>query len=106
MTDDTPPVRSLDAPSTAAQLPAPVTVPDPDSETRKWISFVLLMLLGLMLAASFWGLYVVSTQTGAEAIVHFRFLTTLLNIVFGPLIALVSTVLGFYFGARAARDTG
>lgn len=113
---DQPEFRDLDAPLAGPSLsPAiifepPVTVTDEDIKTRRNISYVLLALLGAMLVASFAALFIINIQakvtppqiTAAES--DFKNLTTLLNIVFGPMIALVSSVVGFYFGARTARE--
>src|SRR3712207_1148881 len=62
---------------------------------RLWVAFWLLGILTLLVLATFvalWGAW----ATIAE-------LDTILKIMFGPLITLVGTMAGFYFGAASAE---
>lgn len=86
---------------------APEIRVDPDTHTRRWVSFALLGLLAAIVVASFVGLFWAFYKPAAAGVqdVRFGYMTDLLNIVFGPVIALVSSVVGFYFGAKTAIET-
>lgn len=61
--------------------------------TRSYIAYWLLGLLTLMVAGGFGMLLIVPTVT-------FENLKSILELVFGPIVALVSAATGFYFGAQ------
>ena len=61
--------------------------------TRSYIAYWLLGLLTLMVAGGFGMLLIVPTVT-------FENLKSILELVFGPVVALVSAATGFYFGAQ------
>lgn len=61
--------------------------------TRSYIAYWLLGLLTLMVVGGFGMLLVVPTVT-------FDDLKGILELVFGPIVALVSAATGFYFGAQ------
>ncbi|QDZ07621.1 hypothetical protein FPZ24_09065 [Sphingomonas panacisoli] len=113
------------APSLPAnQLPAPFTVESGDAATRKWVSYILIAILAALILAAFVDLFIVNGPNPAKpnAITDGTVLSTynnaiatdstadadrllrLLNIIFGPVVTLVSSVVGFYFGARTAKE--
>ena len=93
----------------------PDKLKDSDHETRRWISYWLLLLLTGLLIISFVALFEINGNgtvvrvgngTISDAVEDSDRLLQLINIVFGPVVTLVSSVVGFYFGARTAQDSG
>jgi len=93
-----------------ATVPADVAAPsftdlpsrrfDPDEfrdQARKKITYWLLSLLTLLFAGAFVSLFFI------EGKLTFEHLKGLLEILLGPLVALVSAATGFYFGAQAGN---
>lgn len=75
---------------------------------RMWVSYALLALLAIVVAAAFVALFQINGQpalpkTDDNAADASR-LMSLMNIVFGPIVTLFSSVVGFYFGARTAKE--
>lgn len=103
---DAPPLSrgSVPAPVSPTSLLPPSTKDIDDKETRRNISYVLLALLALIVFAAFVALFYIYYYRTGNQDPAFKQLTELLNIVFGPVIALVSSVVGFYFGARTVTD--
>lgn len=100
--------------------------------TRSRIAYALLVLLFVIICAGYGALYIVHQQVQVEAEVlmksarsvdevnritaalkaatdetraHGELLSNYLNIVFGPVIALLGSVIGFYFGAQSLKST-
>jgi hypothetical protein len=70
---------------------------DPDEfkdQARKRITYWLLALLTLLVTYAFGGLFLIESKPSFE---HFK---SLVEMLLGPLIALVSAATGFYFGAQ------
>ncbi len=112
------------------QLPAPFTIESGDAATRKWVSFILIAILAALILAAFVDLFIVNgpnpsppvsvTGMSGDSIQNALSvynnavsldssadadrLLRLLNIIFGPVVTLVSSVVGFYFGARTAKE--
>lgn len=86
----------------------PATKDNPDDKTRRGISYWLLTLLTGLIIVSFIAIFIANGLAGDadDAAADADRLITLVNIVFGPVVTLVSSVVGFYFGARTARDSG
>ncbi|WP_156361762.1 hypothetical protein [Sphingomonas sp. Leaf343] len=98
----------------------PPTNDTPDSMTRKWVSYLLLLLLSVVVILSFIQLFTINgavmprtTEPGvmiaavtADTAADADRLMRLMNVVFGPVVTLFSSVVGFYFGARTAKDAG
>ena len=61
--------------------------------TRSYIAYWLLFLLTLLIVCGFGSLFVAQTVT-------FENIKNILEVIFGPVIALVSAATGFYFGAQ------
>jgi hypothetical protein len=61
--------------------------------TRSYIAYWLLTLLTLMVLGGFGMLFALEEVT-------FEHLKSILDLVFGPIVALVSAATGFYFGAQ------
>jgi hypothetical protein len=87
---------------------APVT-----DEARKRIGYALLALLFLIVLGAFFELMRINTQladqsTGgilaADAKADGERLVSIINIVFGPVVTLLGSVTGFYFGTQSARS--
>ena len=68
--------------------------------TRSWIAYWLLGLLTLVVVFSFGSLIVFS-----DGKVTFDNLKSLLELVMGPIVALVSAATGFYFGSQQSNDS-
>lgn len=97
--------------SDAARTEAPVmrSAPEatkaPDDITRRVVAYVLLGLIFMVVLIAFTDLFVINAQaiprSGNEDAER---LMKLMNVVFGPIITLFSSVVGFYFGARTAKE--
>ena len=71
---------------------------DPDEfkdQARKRITYWLLALLSLLISFAFAGLFIIEGKPS------FEHLKSLVELLLGPLIALVSAATGFYFGAQS-----
>lgn len=98
----------------------PPTTDTPDSMTRKWVSYLLLALLTAVVVAAFVELFLINavatptignpaqaaTAIAADTDADADRLMRLMNLVFGPVVTLFSSVVGFYFGARTAKESG
>jgi hypothetical protein len=84
-----------------------------DERTRRTVSYWLLGLLTLLLVTAFVATFIINEGDGAfsgkiwipDAAGQSEFFLKVLNIVFGPVVTLVSSVVGFYFGARTANES-
>lgn len=122
-------VSDLDSETPAAGVPAvptvtsfiPPTNDTPDSTTRKWVSYLLLILLAAIVVAAFTALFIINSAALPEIVNNSQAaaalataddaadadrLMRLMNLVFGPVVTLFSSVVGFYFGARTAKESG
>jgi hypothetical protein len=73
---------------------------DPDEfrdQARKRITYWLLALLTLLVTYAFGGLFLIENKPS------FEHLKSLVEMLLGPLIALVSAATGFYFGAQSSK---
>jgi hypothetical protein len=88
----------------APGLDAPTSKPyDPDQfrdQARKRITYWLLTLLTLLVTYAFGGLFLIQDKPTFE---HFK---SLVEMLLGPIIALVSAATGFYFGAQSGSKKG
>jgi len=67
------------------------------------------MLLAVIAVSAFAQLFIVNhagTPSMAEDAADGERLMKLMNLVFGPIVTLFSSVTGFYFGARTAQESG
>ncbi len=91
------------------------TVSLTDVSTRKWISYLLLILLSGVVIAAFYSLFIINSTgpvpspaadnaIASDALADDDRLMRLMNLVFGPLVTLFSSVVGFYFGAKTANE--
>jgi len=71
---------------------------------QETITVSLIGLLGALFVFLFAYVVIAGENGGLGA--NFDKLKDLLNIVVGPLVALLSTVVGFYFGSKAVKDAG
>ena len=71
---------------------------------RQMIAIWLLVILLIIIAAAFFALIWVFVCSPASGKDNFDHLAVLLNIVFGPVVTLVGSATGFYFGA--SRNIG
>ena len=97
------------------QRPTPSTIPllDPEPEanratddiTRRIVAYVLLGLIFTIVLIAVTDLFVINAQalprSGDDDAAR---LMKLMDVVFGPIITLFSSVVGFYFGARTAKE--
>jgi hypothetical protein len=85
----------------APGLDKPTSKPfDPDEfrdQARKRITYWLLALLTILFLFAFASLYLVEGKPS------FEHLKSLIEMLLGPLIALVSAATGFYFGAQSGK---
>ncbi len=77
-----------------------------DTKTRRIVSYLLLALLSAVVFAAFIALFIINDGAGKDDAQDAARLMQLMNIVFGPVVTLFSSVVGFYFGARTAKDGG
>ncbi len=92
---------AADAPAPGLNKPAEEGGYDPDryrDTTRSYIAYWLLFLLTLVILGSF-----ASLATLERDKLSFENLRGLLELIFGPLVALVSAATGFYFGAQSGQ---
>lgn len=105
-----------------ASLPAPKATETSDSKTRNVIANWLLVLLAAIVVVAFGALFVINyaahsgdfappatnaaarAAAAAAAEASAKRLMDLMNVVFGPVVTLFSSVVGFYFGARTAQE--
>jgi hypothetical protein len=74
---------------------------DPDEfkdQARKRITYWLLGLLTMLVMFAFVGLFLIEGKPS------FEHLKSLVEMLLGPLIALVSAATGFYFGAQSGKN--
>lgn len=101
--------RSVVSPP-AAQVPEPETRKNlTDSATRQLISFLLLALLTTIIVVAFAELIYINAfvppgNSMTEAADDADRLMSLVNVIFGPVVTLFSSIVGFYFGARTAKE--
>lgn len=99
-----------DASGLSAALPSVETEPyNPErwhSLARRNIAYWLLAILSLLVVLTFIPLYWILFTGGDDR--DFAPLMSILNIVFGPVVTLVGSATGFYFGAQSAiaKKTG
>lgn len=105
-----PPVASLESVAATAEgamaLTPPALAPLDDSRVRASISYWLLALLTATIVLAFiaTAFILADPVTAGSSDIRFDQLLRVLNVVFGPIIALVSSVVGFYFGARTVAE--
>ena len=68
-------------------------------QARKRITYWLLVLLTLLVTYAFVGLFIIEKPT-------FDHLKNLVEMLLGPIVALVSAATGFYFGAQSGGKKG
>ena|SRR5882724_5201256 len=88
--DTNEPAPGFDAPKSQAY--------DPDQfrdQARRRITYWLLILLTLLVTYAFGGLFLIEGKPS------FEHLKNLVEMLLGPIIALVSAATGFYFGAQS-----
>ena len=83
-------------PPTVAEIQPYVNVLVSQETTRSWIAFLLIGLLAVMVIAAIAGIFVGS--------VNLQRVTQVFGLTFGPIVGLVGTVVGFYFGAKTASE--
>ena len=84
-------------PAARRQIPTAPYNPEPERERmRGWIALSLLAMLAVVLLLAF-----ISMWAGMKAEV----LQTVLTIIFGPLVTLVSAATGFYYGTRSSSSS-
>jgi hypothetical protein len=64
--------------------------------TRATIAYIVIALLAVLVFASIAGIFIES--------VNVQRLTQVFGLTFGPVVGLVGTVVGFYFGAKTATE--
>jgi hypothetical protein len=83
----------------------PAATENPDTATRRGISYLLFALLSAVILVAFISLFIANaTADSKDAAEDAERLIKLINIIFGPVVTLFSSVVGFYFGARTARE--
>jgi Ca2+/H+ antiporter len=85
----------------------PASEENPDTATRRGISYALFALLTGVIVVAFIALFLAnSVNNSTDAAADAERLIKLINIIFGPVVTLFSSVVGFYFGARTAKEGG
>lgn len=87
---------NVDAPGLTGPSSKPYNPDEFRDNARKRITYWLLALLTILFIGAFVSLFVIEGQP------DFDQLKTLLELLLGPLVALVSAATGFYFGAQSA----
>ena len=83
----------------------PAATENPDTATRRGISYLLFALLTGVIIAAFIALFIANSMSVPDdAKADAERLIQLINIIFGPVVTLFSSVVGFYFGARTAKE--
>ncbi|WP_375397295.1 hypothetical protein [uncultured Sphingomonas sp.] len=100
--------KGAETPSPTITSFVPPTKTLPDTMVRMWVSYALLLLLAVIVLAAFYALFQINghppqPNTDDNAADASR-LMSLMNVVFGPIVTLFSSVVGFYFGARTAKE--
>lgn len=94
-------------------LKEPETAEISDTMIRKWVSYLLLALLAAVVVAAFIQLFLINSRLPTDNLTNSVMadneadsarLMSLMNVVFGPIVTLFSSVVGFYFGARTAKE--
>jgi hypothetical protein len=88
---------NVDAPGLTGPSSKPYNPDEFRDNARKRITYWLLALLTVLFVGAFVSLFVIEGQP------QFEQLKALLEILLGPLVALVSAATGFYFGAQSAK---
>lgn len=97
----------------------PPTAEAADSKTRRFVSYLLFALLTAVVVAAFVQLFGINdrdlpTNSATAQLLNAQVadaeadadrLMGLMNVVFGPVVTLFSSVVGFYFGARTAKES-
>lgn len=108
-------LQDVKLPDTVTQAPVTAQPYDPTpvmDHARKWIGYTLLALLTLIVGCGFLALFMIngqpidsstSTIQASDAKADGERLISLLNIVFGPVVTLLGSVTGFYFGTQSVR---
>lgn len=99
---------SLGAPGTAPTAVVPQQYdPEPERDkARKNIAYALLAITATVVIGGF-VLTTFSINPSGNLFVNIRAMQAYMNIVFGPLIALLGSATGFYFGVNAGqRNSG
>jgi len=86
---------NVDAPGLTGPSSKPYNPDEFRDNARKRITYWLLALLTVLFVGAFVSLFVIEGQPDLEQ------LKSLLEILLGPLVALVSAATGFYFGAQS-----
>lgn len=71
--------------------------------TREMIAIWLLGTLGAVILLAFVTMITVMVASGASAKEAYGYLVGFLNIIFGPVVTLVGSAMGFYFGAQTGK---
>jgi uncharacterized RDD family membrane protein YckC len=106
MPDDLENEGALLAPDTEPILSSvPDTMKATDDLTRRVVAYVLLALIFVIVAIAFADLFIIDLNAPAHVSDdEADRLMKLMDVVFGPIVTLFSSVVGFYFGARTAKD--
>ncbi len=94
-------------PASISSLPHLKPTEASDSKTRNVIANWLLVLLAAIVIVAFTDLFLINASAPASATIATeaaKRLMDLMNVVFGPVVTLFSSVVGFYFGARTAQE--
>jgi hypothetical protein len=86
--------------------PEPYNEAKDQNQARRTIAYWLLGIMSLVVVLAFILLFTIlaaSTTSTSNRVEH---LITLMNVLFGPIITLVGSATGFYFGAQSAKPTG
>ena len=75
-----------------------------DIFTRRYVAYLLLWLIVLIIIIALAEMIFGINWTDAAAEDKSKRLLALLNVVFGPVVTLFSSVVGFYFGAKTAQE--
>ncbi|MDP9012446.1 MAG: hypothetical protein M3O41_07290 [Pseudomonadota bacterium] len=93
--DPNEPAPELDTPTSKSYDPEQFR-----DQARKRITYWLLILLTLLVTYAFGGLFLIEGKPS------FEHLKNLVELLLGPIIALVSAATGFYFGAQSGSKKG
>ena len=75
-----------------------------EGHTRTIIAFGLLVLIFLIAGFALYILMTINGQSSEDIDKDLERLMTLINVIFSPIMTLFGSVVGFYYGAKTARE--
>lgn len=76
-----------------------------NDDARRLIAISLIVLLAAVILLTFWALLWALAAGKADTKTNYEHIAGILNILFGPIVTLVGSATGFYFGAQNRQST-